>query len=61
MFLIFAITDATFEAAIDDDFIIYSSLSSLNKCIICIEVSLSLTPSSSNTYPKYSEIICSNK
>lgn len=57
IFLIFAITAATFEAAIDDDFIVYSSLSSLNKFIICLVVSLSLTPSSSNTYPKYSEII----
>lgn len=56
IFLILAITAATLEAAMDDDFIIYSSLSSLNKFIICLVVSLSLTPSSSNTYPKYSEI-----
>lgn len=49
IFLILAITAATFEAAIDDDFITYSSLSNLNRFIICLVVSLSLTPSSSKT------------
>lgn len=54
MFLILAITAATFDGAIDDDFIMYSSLPSLNKFMICFVISFNLTPSSSNTYPRYS-------